>query len=434
MSITKPNWLTERANWIIQSQKILKSKVSPKLLYSALDKYYSNNPFSKWDSKDFVSNYLGAIVSRAVDSKKAALVLPAAPALVPPAKTYLVGPISFSEHVLDEPFKHIYVIGEIHSLKPACKLPPGVVVVSTADLLTSAIRENPDKMIDLFIEHEHAIDQKGILISNQEDLMYQVLKPFKDCYTSTSKSKAKCPLRIHNVDIRRSENGGGINLLEGIFLESEKFLENAGVLNTVDAKMTLEGLKDLQSEIKEYVQLAKSDFVEAGGAGKFNHLNLIKSSKIAKQLNNFENQRFARVVLDYFLEKLDKEPVRSKDLDNLVGELNLILNDLSNKKIDRSHFKKSFQEINKLLHYLKYYVDFYTVARIFRTFGSGGGDSDSDSRRQELQYVFIYLGDLHAQNIRMFLEYVRLRTIHHLADKNGCIDISKVEVPLFPDI
>ena len=57
--LPKPDWLQARANWIKKAQEVLKIPIKPDQLYKALHLYYSDYPLGTWDSKSFLSNYLG---------------------------------------------------------------------------------------------------------------------------------------------------------------------------------------------------------------------------------------------------------------------------------------------------------------------------------------------------------------------------------------
>jgi hemerythrin superfamily protein len=366
--------------------------------------------------------------------------------LPPPIITkvnFIQGPMGCTQDFSRKYRKMIYMFGDIHTHLPECKYPPGSVVQSIAEYLKSVLLENPDKMIDVYVEDTFISDLK----SDRSDIapteekfgtgyMTELFKTWDQC---VQVDKSQCPfknLRMHYVDVRSAAanipfSKASIELeeaIEGIYNTWQFRLEHySGVAMDMDDQDSFKAAIDqLEQQITTYSK----------------DLNMLKAQitalKIDKQINNIKDLALRQAVTDYFLTNgYFRAQVTKSDIAQVVTQLRSINLNKPLQLVDREPIANLFRKAVSAEAWL---VDAYSMARLFRTYEDG----------EESRFAIFYLGDNHIVRDRKFLKQIgfeRLATYAYpytktatglesagnLRDVQQCIDLATFYQPFFQD-
>lgn len=273
---------------------------------------------------------------------------------------YVLGPISLREWISPKYGIHAYIFGDIHKSNSTC---PENIMKSyhIADFIQQTINDNQDKVIDFFLETDY-MDVDHINLQNQ---LGHYLGDLQDEFTGCFQSeKSQCPdkrTRFHYADIRVS----------GILLKAKM------VIN-VFRYTPYRNVED-KNKYREMIDDAAND------TSLYDNETIMKETRINKQLDNIADVDFRGEIRDYFLSKIAE----------------------ASREFKEWHFKAEYDSdsyydmaTHSFLMWAAWWVDFYTIARIFRQYTrSRNGYSNSPASN-----IIYYMGDAHAARISQFFE------------------------------
>ncbi len=277
--------------------------------------------------------------------------------------TYIHGPIRIVKMESKKYDKKIYLFGDFHKKQSTCDKNPGLDV-----LLKCLLKENQDKIFDVFIEFPYSKNEKGTIT---DSYMKNVWNSFDNC---NKIKKDKCEyknLRLHYSDIRHYPYSDYFSIIIWINYKlnqtTEQTLENTLTKNSNNITKQLHirnQLNLLSKDIEEFKKDNPNLFKE-----NINLDNILRGSRSIKELLSLENKD-VKEQLKLFVKNNSKYEIEWKDITNPT--------ELSDN-------------INKLRYLCMIVADVYVIARIFK-----------DSLKTK--NVFVYFGDLHISNYINILE------------------------------
>ena len=296
----------------------------------------------------------------------------------------LIGALHFVEIKYNN--KHFYLIGEYHTDDVFCNYKKGDILIP--DLIEMIVKTTP-KVIDVFLETE--INIKDFNVKNFIRATYD---RFKECNNGCKYKN----LRLHRVDIRSKKYDKA--LIDVLYRYSKGIIKNKSVSHL------LKIIKENKSEVIKLLNNENLMKKEINTAINF-------SDKISKQLDN---------IKDKFI------------VDKLKQFIQNLKNSIKYKKISYTNFISKNRNIHKymkmfLSSYRVSYMDFYCLARIFRSFRKIKNKASSDPEN-----IIIHAGDRHIINYKSFLTKIGGKVIYEVNNYNNdynCINIKDVNQPFF---
>lgn len=286
---------------------------------------------------------------------------------------YVYGPVSYTEFKLVG--KNVGIFGEIH--KVAVKDVDNTITVSTAGLLNSILKENPDKFYDFFLELGFLRTREDVRILGISSFNHL----FKECLTFVK----SCPydnLRAHYIDYR----------------------------SAIDAKDVLSGFID--------VYLPDADVL----ALLTNPLHTPQNLELLKE-------KVRSMVLDFFQKdkKLQKEILSIKfQCENYFRDTIIELDNLWSTNIfpmyvkfgNLRYLQKAYTNITD---YILLIMDVYALGRIFKTFDI----TKNPTHPKTSTNCIVYAGNAHAlQYIRFFRDYLHIEPTISLASDSALLQFT----------
>lgn len=282
-----------------------------------------------------------------------------------PAFVYVEGPVSLTEWSRKD--LHMYLFGDVHVKKLLCRA--GVQIKMTiVNVINDAIVSNPNKIIDVYLEHPFANKHKKYNEYRDNSYLSKVNTAFGDCLLA---NKSKCPyknVRFHYVDIR---DLGLLNSTRGII---SRFYEGPVEV----------------SEIAEFELLWNKFRLAIPGKQVFDEI--LEQTKIRKQFDAVTDKNVVQKIKDHFM------PWVERDLANMMHQW--IRATVSSPEEKAKIYSSLCRNI---ISWGALWQDLYTLGRLFRSYKpSKSGITNADAR-----YVIMYLGNAHVDRLNAFMGYVR---------------------------
>ena len=314
--------------------------------------------------------------------------------------TKIIGPISLYEMKIpriskDKYPKHIYLFGDEHVRNSTCLSRDGEHIV---DFISDQILQNQDKIIDVYIEAPF----RNPLTQNR-NYLEDMQREFRDCLLQNNCINFP-NARFHYVDIRQGNiESASFKILIEMYFNLLYEFENMEFQNGGDKKLyeILEKYKEIPV-VKEF--LKDKDLME---------------EKLMKK--EYSKSNIPELIIDHYKSKI--KPL----LVTLKKSLHFI--EISKGKAIAIQSWDKF--LSSLIEILSFYVDIYTLLRIFRPFKKVQGKI----RKKEPQNIIIYMGEEHTRSIIHFLNEIKGKIVFETrSDKEKnfqCIDIRGLDLPMF---
>lgn len=281
-----------------------------------------------------------------------------------PKFIHVEGPITLTEWTSKKRGLHIYMFGDRHVSEMKC--PPGVKPDTTLPkLIEDSLRFNSGKTIDIFLEHFYQDKKLGQRILDKNYLV-NTTDHFSDCLKQIKTSCKFKNGRFHYADIRN------LGVVKHALNLVQAFYDQVGGIVT-DVK-----LFDLM--LKHFLH-----FAETRDPSK-----ALKETKVGKQLEAIADVNLVKMLSAHFETLL----IQYRDgLETLWLSAQTSLNQ-SNK----GHIYGIIL-IRRVLEWMSRWMDYYTLARIFRSYKTSKNGYSTDAAR----HVIIYVGNNHCDGISAFL-------------------------------
>lgn len=284
------------------------------------------------------------------------------------------GPISVSEYIQKglNP-KRIYLFGDEHIKAKVCP-DPNVDTITLENFLVSTFEDNPDKVIDVFLESEFT--SKNISRTHVIDPGYTYLEGTLQYFSSCLEiDKSKCEyknVRFHYADIR-----GTTALLKQLNLLHKYII-------TYNNKWML----DIDPSDPYNKQLLMT-YISSNIPIIYNELfnttiqQLFLDTKIQKQFDAIVDIEIKNYLEKFFIQLLGVQ--KALLLNKLKHMMNHDIHDII--------INNNYGEIWKFPLFLQ---DAYMAGRIFRSFENG----------LDPKNIIIYVGDLHKRNLEIIFKRI----------------------------
>ncbi len=269
---------------------------------------------------------------------------------------YVQGPVSIEHWLVTGPnglHKEIFMFGDLHvpisTLTQQCA-PDTPNIVSVPDIFKVIVQSNPHITVDFFIE-----DFRGSEEFTRDDVYLSATrKAFQPCLNKDACHKLYPNLRYHYIDIRHFSADRPITI------------DMKNIVHVASGNYSDEHIDPLFA----YIGTLHS------GLGVLQE-RIQKAFKIAKQLDAIPNESVAELLYAH-----------------MVNHLTVFNNLFTNHYVAQQAFFPFLPIAQKrtvltglaaiLLSKFAAYMDTYTMARMFRTFGA-----------YESRYIMLYVGDMH---------------------------------------
>jgi hypothetical protein len=396
-----------------------------------------------------------------------------------PIASYIGGPMNISCHWSEKYKKLIYIFGEFHGDGNDC------------DKLTKGRFDNPEiidiedylkqyfsfltAFTDFYIEMHSFVMPEGYYYQFlSHNRMNRLRRTFHKCVDSKLRRGDKeCNLsRMHYFDIRQGDVKDKMNRISIFLLDGESL---RGILNstTIDKYTVFENLKAFYDTynnlIRLFMFLSDSDPAKNTSQHYYNmwYSQIEKFPLLQKELRRvarYQDEDMKSLIVDFIKEELtvklgriiEKEECSQEILKtSSIGFNNLCIQyfqDFKKNELPIETIKQYCTQLNKLLEkitnicltYNCLVIDGYLLARVFKKFDIYTEDSDKKrltDEPEEPHNIIIYGGTSHCAIYRKFLkqlefedkgsygemDYEKINT----GDVFSCIDMSKIEQPLF---
>lgn len=273
----------------------------------------------------------------------------------------IVGPVSSHELVSKKRGIQIYIFGDNHVFSATC--PSGTAnYIHIKDFIKSVIDENPSKVIDIYLEQTFRKQGDRPRSALAESYLTNVIVMFDRCLQP---SKKRCPYknsRFHYADVR---NLGPLNKLTRLFsmtgYNSYEAIENKPAFKReIDLIMSDPDLFDLN---KTYLE-----------------------TRTAKQMEHILDPELKNQIASYFTRAILHQM-------GWAQYLYASATDPTNNNRKESDYFAVFVHLENMS---ARWMDFYTVARIFRSYHLSKKGYPIESAKN----ILLYLGEDHAKVIR----------------------------------
>jgi len=276
---------------------------------------------------------------------------------------YVMGPISLYELVSKKRGMHTYIFGDEHTILPACST-NSPTMIHIVDFIKFVIDENQDKTIDVFLEDTYQDPTKERYRAIGHTYLNNVMFAFKDCLQG---NRINCPdrkTRFHYGDIR------SLGILEKVYAIAYRH-RDIGHEQMKDRDVFYATIDDVINDKRT-----------------FDNEVISQETRITKQLANIDDFELRQSISTYFNKQIAED-------------------------VDKIKFwyrqTKTNNELFREKHYISTYiwfvlwsgkwVDYYTVARMFRSYKV----SRSGYSKVPAKNILYYMGGEHTRNIVKFL-------------------------------
>lgn len=388
----------------------------------------------------------------------------------------LIGPNLMYEMFSEKYKKKIYLMSDIHIIKPFCKKQNDSIVIDDLLKEMTNFKNNKGELLklDYFIELPYLdVDSKHVLISKKEiNYIQKIYDSFYDC----SIYNKNCPyknLRVHYTDLRKY---GLIDSITKIFVilniiqhmsdtyeftafHLDESSKNFGIDETdLEAIRNNKPIKDYPimkkfmepnlyssinwnsiikfinycKEIKEDTKINEEQKVELLVSKILENKDFTKKSLkdlIIKQLSDCEYEDVKIKLLNLYNDNINDLSIFFKSFKNKIELvdtfINSFLNNLTLRDITSYRNFTSIDLLNVLSEYKVYIapMDIYLMARVFRKF-----DKLKTAFNGSPENIVIYAGDNHIQEYRKFLaslNFIEFTDKEIESTNFQCIDLHK---------
>lgn len=342
---------------------------------------------------------------------------------VPVVTDYLIGPISFSEHVSKDLNMHIYVLGDRHVAYAQDEIPQGKKVMEVQDYLYETVKHSP-KFIDIFAEI-HLQMKEGLYDYGDARLyLSKIQDKFQSCGSFRKKSCELSNLRLHISDIR--------------MYDETSFLGTFSMIAMMWAKLDISKTLDLK-----FLNMLKVFFMMPEFNGKntvSDFTDLIMNSidlfpKVSRQRSKLPKQfehvsailtgtcKVAMTNLDYY------QSIQNENLPNYINKLITQMGNAFTRPYTMLFEKQKFETIG-LCFLLTFtcLMDNYLIYRLFKKF-----DEKEGKYSGPVTHAIIYAGNRHCTMYRNVFNALKFEEVVNLTSETQRIDMSSVRQPLFMD-
>ena len=337
---------------------------------------------------------------------------------------YITGPVSLAEYYSEKYKKHIYIFGDRHITKSTC---PNET--SIPDIIVHTLKNNPNKIIDLFMEAPFFKHETTWNLNN-----YVKLSPdLRKCFNI---DKKHCPypnLRAHYADIRPYTIDSKIRHIRHKFLKFFNTILDNNKIDCNDLVKYINNINSLLSDNNDYYvkilkgKISKETFVD----------DIFKNKLMAKQFATCP-QVVKNVMRKIFTEEYER-------IIKNTPNFNILNNDIIEfGDICKGNYEKNpIIIINKVRDTLlssmialgSIFMDAYLMGRLFRTFiepvnSKYNKYAQYNINPGEIHYAIIYVGDVHAQMYRKILNALNFTSSGVRTNNNQCLYVGDVE-PFF---
>ena len=336
---------------------------------------------------------------------------------------YIRGPVLLDEFVSRSRGIHIYSFGDRHVAgKSFC---PGKIRTKMPidQLIEETIKAHPGRTIDIFVEKDYSfLDKTTPKI--EPCYLRDVQTRFRDCL-KFDKSKSKYRnARFHYVDIRLKDVFATYKTMWKLGWFPYKYAE---IQNDPDPRALEKYFSRAQVLVAEF-QIWVPDVRD--GRSYVIKPKILQKSKIQKQLDNIKDGQLRSTIAIYFARKIGTlvNLVIGPDLNRLVANTKKTDFDVDREKI--------FDALDVIYRYcaqvMASFQDFYTLARMFRSYEKSKGGYSSEPAR----LIILYLGGMHSRDIAKFLhEEIEVSLVQSVVSNKEfqdfqCLEM-RSELPLF---
>lgn len=288
------------------------------------------------------------------------------------AGIHVRGPMSITQFTSAQ--KNVYLFGEYHGYPVTC--PDRVNQINVEDLFKVILNNNPDKIIDIFVEQDFISAKRGVYglastFYRSEQYLSRIFEKYRSCFREFSKN---CPknARLHYIDVR-------------------SFLKDRLLMSDIGYRPDKNTLPRTKLEIKTM--------------GSFK--DIMNNWKIQKQIDNIPSGPEKQALLNQ-VQTLEKE---WSFLRKMKG------------KEEGIHFPGKSVLETRFFDFCADIVDLYTFARMTRSF-AGGPDPNN---------IIFYGGDAHASRYRLLFTESGYKRVDATYSYTSCPNIGPF-VPFFRKI
>lgn len=333
-------------------------------------------------------------------------------------ETHIEGPITLVELKSDILNKHYYIFGDEHRHEMKCPI-EGTPTTRIDNFIEQIIRENKNKVIDLFVELDFPDTQNPTL----RDIKYQVTKEeegiisylpttdyltdiyhkFYDCLQTNKDKCSYTNFRAHYTDVRFIPTNNSI--IEYVFKVNDTYRQIQIAKLFFKRPMSTSALRPIIISII-------NDGIKILDMLPFKIEDAYNVVKIDKQIENIKDENLVSLIYKYFNKKLWGILVKA--------------NKEYNSYTEDSDIEEIKTGVNILFDYAVSLMDLYIISRSLRSF-----------KNDEINNIIIYTGNSHSENIIDFLLTLpgmkiieKSRSFESGVDYQ-CLDISNFKQPFF---
>ena len=289
--------------------------------------------------------------------------------------------------------------------------------IHIVEFLRQTIRDNPGKIIDIFLEVGIALqgleerekrdrsqfgvisdatrrreyEQQGAAFQGNAMVSTNYLTDLRSAfYDCLQRNKEACPDRVTRFHYADNRN---LDVLEEATLYSLDVNDLSNMLAKIRLFQGTSGImgRQIPPEVLAELDAVKKDVLDKGieiAISLHNDINeFYQRTRISKQLENIRDPEFVAAFHRFFDHRIMSGMLQFKD---------------AFQRIDMGSSAEEVSELgHKLLFSVSLLMDAYTVARMFRSFRNQRGYSNQDP-----QYIIEYAGLLHIETVVDFFESI----------------------------
>lgn len=369
------------------------------------------------------------------------------PSSSPKQYHYLQGPVSLSQHFSSKyGGKMVYIFGDLHMRAQPCSPLDTSSTIGIDHFLKVICEENPDKIIDIFLEFKfvHKKDPTRTEVDfNQGYLFGDVHQTWKNCLQVDKTLCNVSNVRMHYVDPRlhsyiNNAETQVVDVLDLLWRTLKNKYDVGTPFDLDDQDEWNRYIGDLETAVKELPTIAQIWTVSKIDK----QIQAISEPSVRQAIEGFAQTHFVtcRPTID---------SVGYRQLFTLLKQLDFT------KPVSNSYATQLYEFIIPLQRHIADWtvsiMDIYLLARMFRSFSNNLVEKSDPPK-----YIIIYAGNLHSANYRSFLKDIlgfetlvdmfpsrkefnelisrgELNTEKYKSTIIQCVDISGIFQPFFQD-
>ncbi len=327
---------------------------------------------------------------------------------------YLIGPVSVTK--MSYSGKQIIILGDKHGDEQYKCSSSDNEQVSVDNFITDLVKGS-DKFIDIFLELRQQVSKQDVLTFSEieekaeKGYLIKVGKAFQDCIYE----KSKCPysnIRVHYTDYR------GIKEQHPLGHFSYNLIPEA--IESYKGSETQDVFTQKLDQLFDYIDQVIIPILEHGLV--LYYWKLISS--LPKMGINSASKNIHDAIVGFITEIMkDIQPTFTKNVLELKNKISRIMRGEEGIRDLPSYARNiqyTFLKLNGIL------VDIYIFVRLFKTFKEPGKLQPSN-----INNAVIYVGYVHAINLKVMLESIGFKTVFNGFSENRCVKIGKMKQPWF---